>query len=126
MIDGTIARKTGAVSNLGARLDTIADFVFMAVCVVKLFPMINIPIWLWTWIAVIAIIKVMNTVLGFIRRKKLVALHTVLNKITGLLLFLLPLTLQFIIAACSFSVVCTIATIAALQEGYYTIKVNDK
>ena len=28
MIDGTIARKTGAVSKLGAKLDTIADFVF--------------------------------------------------------------------------------------------------
>ena len=126
MIDGTIARKTGAVSNFGANLDTVADFVFMAVCVVKLLPMIHISIWLWTWIAVIAIIKVINIVLGFIRRKKLVALHTVLNKTTGLLLFVLPLTLQFIVPTYSFGVVCTIATIAAIQEGYYTTKVIDK
>ena len=126
MIDGTIARKMGAVSNFGAKLDTVADFVFMAVCVVKLLPMINLFTWLWTWIAVIAIIKVTNIVLGFVRRKKLVALHTVLNKTTGLLLFLLPLTLQFIVPTYSFAVVCTIATIAAIQEGYYTIKVNDK
>jgi len=96
MIDGVIARKTEAVSEFGAKFDTVADFVFMAVCVVKLLPMINISIWLWAWIAVIAIIKVMNIVLGAIRRKKLVALHTVLNKTTGLLLFFLPLTLQFI------------------------------
>ena len=93
MIDGTIARKTGAVSNFGARLDTASDFVFMAVCVVKLLPFINLSTWLWIWIAVIAIIKVINIVLGFVFRKKLVALHTVLNKTTGLLLFLLPLTL---------------------------------
>ena len=126
MIDGTIARKMGAVSNFGAKLDTVADFVFMAVCVVKLLPMINLFTWLWTWIAVIAIIKVINIVLGFIRRKKLVTLHTVLNKTTGFLLFLLPLTLQFIVPTYSFAVVCTIATIAAIQEGYYTIKVNDK
>ena len=33
MIDGTIARKTGAVSKFGEKLDTAADFVFMAVCV---------------------------------------------------------------------------------------------
>ena len=38
MIDGTIARKTGAVSNFGSRLDTIADFVFMLVCSIKILP----------------------------------------------------------------------------------------
>ena len=126
MIDGTVARKTGAVSNFGEKLDTASDFVFMAVCVVKLLPKINISVWLWIWIAIIAIVKVINIVMGFIRRKKLVALHTFLNKITGLLLFLLPLTLQFILPTYSFAVVCTIATIAAIQEGYYIIKANDK
>ena len=126
MIDGTVARKTGAVSNFGAKLDTASDFVFMAVCVVKLLPKINISIWLWIWIAIIAIVKLINIVMGFIRRKKLVALHTFLNKITGMLLFLLPLTLQFIVPTYSFAVVCTIATIAAIQEGYYIIKANDK
>ena len=126
MIDGTVARKTGAVSNFGAKLDTASDFVFMAVCVVKLLPKINISVWLWIWIAIIAIVKVINIVMGFILRKKLVALHTFLNKITGLFLFLLPLTLQFILPTYSFAVVCTIATIAAIQEGYYIIKANDK
>ena len=72
MIDGTIARKMEAVSNFGSKLDTIADFVFMAVCTVKLLPMMNIPPWLWIWIAVIVIIKITNIVMGFIRRKELV------------------------------------------------------
>ena len=38
MIDGTIARKTGAVSNFGAKLDTASDFVFMFVCSLKILP----------------------------------------------------------------------------------------
>ena len=126
MIDGTIARKAGTVSQFGAKLDTVADFVFMAVCAVKLLPMINVPVWLWMWIAVVAMIKVANIVLGLVRRKELVALHTVLNKTTGSLLFLLPFTLQFIVPTYSIAVVCAIATIAAIQEGYYTIKENDK
>ena len=126
MIDGTIARKTETVSSFGSKLDTSSDLVFMAVCAVKLLPKINICIWLWIWIAVIAIVKVTNVVIGFIRRKKLVALHTVLNKTTGLLLFFLPLTLQFVVPTYSLAVVCTVATIAALQEGYYTIKAIDK
>ena len=122
MIDGEIARQTNAVSSFGSKLDTVSDFVFMAVCAVKLLPIIYLPIWAWIWIAVIAIIKFANIVLGFVLRKKLVDYHTVLNKITGFLLFLLPLTLQFIKPTYSFALVCTVATIAAVQETYYIVK----
>ena len=118
MIDGAIARETNAVSRFGSKLDTVADIVFMAACAVKVLPMIHLPVWLWIWIAVIAIIKFANVVMGFVRRKKLVDYHTVLNKITGSLLFLLPFTLQFIEPMYSFAVVCMIATIAAIKEGY--------
>ena len=43
---------------------------------------------------------------------------TIANKITGLLLFLLPLTLPFIDLQYSAPIVCFMATIAAIQEGY--------
>ena len=32
MVDGVIARKTNSVSEFGSRLDGVADFVFVAVC----------------------------------------------------------------------------------------------
>lgn len=126
MIDGTIARKTNAVSEFGSKLDTIADFVFVVVCLIKLLPLVHISVWLWIWIAVIAVIKATNLVWGFVCRKKLVDYHSVFNKATGLLLFLLPFTLQRVEPKYSFAVVCIIATIAAIQEGYYTIYKNDK
>ena len=126
MVDGTVARKTNSVSEFGAKLDTTSYFLFFAVSFIKLLPIIHIPKWIWVWIVVIAIIKITNIVLGFVCRKKLVALHTVLNKTTGLLLFLLPPALQFIEPRCSFAVVCIIATIAAIQEFCYIIKANDK
>ena len=119
MIDGTIARKTNTVSEFGSTLDSVADFVFVVVCLIKLLPMIYIPVWLWIWIAVIAVIKATNIVWEFIRKIRFASVHTVLNKITGLLLFLLPFTLQFIEPTYSFAAVCIIATIVALQEGYY-------
>ena len=125
MIDGAIARKTNAVSSFGSKLDTAADFIFMAVCAVKVLPIIYLPVLLWIWIAVIAIIKFANIVLGFVLRKKLVVYHSVLNKMTGLLLFLLPFTLQYIEPTYSFAIVCAVATIAAIEEGSYTIKTND-
>ena len=126
MIDGAIARKTNAVSSFGSKLDTVADIVFMMVCAVKVLPTINLPVLLLIWIAVIAIIKFANIFMEFVRRRKLVDYHTVLNKITGFLLFILPFTLQFIKPTYSLAVVCVVATVAAIQEGYYTIEAKDK
>ena len=126
MIDGTIARKLNAVSGLGSKLDAISDFIFMVVCVVKLLPIVSLSIFLWIWIAIITIIKICNIVLGFVLRKKLLVLHTILNKTTGFFLFVLPLTLQFIVPRYSFTIVCIVATIAAIQEGHYIIMEKDK
>ncbi len=116
MVDGTVARKTNAANEFGARFDTVADFIFVAVSLIKLLPIIHIPRWLWTWIVVIAIIKISNIISGFIYKKKLISLHTIMNKTTGLLLFLLPLTIHFIELKYSSVVVCSIATFSAIQE----------
>ena len=122
MIDGTIARKTGAVSKFGANLDTVADFVFMFVCVGKILPLIHIPIWLWVWISMIAMIKILNIALVFIRKRKLISIHSVLNKITGFALFLLPPALTFAPSAYSVATICVLATVAAIQEVYLILK----
>ena len=122
MLDGTIARKTGTVSKFGARLDTASDFVFMFVCGVKILPLIHIPVWLWTWIFVVALIKIFNITLVFIHKKKLISIHSVLNKITGFALFLLPLTLTFSPTTYSVATICVLATLAAMQEVYFIAK----
>ncbi|MGN1101471.1 MAG: CDP-alcohol phosphatidyltransferase family protein [Huintestinicola sp.] len=119
MVDGTIARKTNSVSTFGARLDTIADFIFVSAALVKLLPVMNIPGWIWIWILIIAVIKITNIISGFVCKKRFVALHTVMNKITGLLLFLLPFTLFVIELKYSAAAVCIIATFSAVQEGHY-------
>ena len=122
MIDGAIARKTGAVSKFGARLDTVADFVFMFVCSIKMLFIILISAWLWVWIVMIALIKMFNIALVFVHKKKLISIHSVLNKITGVLLFLLPLSLDFVKTAYSITTICILATIAATQEVYFVMK----
>lgn len=118
MIDGAVARKTGAVSEFGSRLDTIADIVFVAVCLIKLLPVLHVPVWLYIWIAIIAFIKVANIAVGFVGQKELISVHSMMNKLTGGLLFVLPLTLAFIDPRYSGAVVCIVATAAAIQEGY--------
>ncbi|MBQ9027389.1 MAG: CDP-alcohol phosphatidyltransferase family protein [Lachnospiraceae bacterium] len=118
MIDGTVARKTGTASEFGAKLDTVADFVLVVVCLIKLIPVIPVPTWLIIWIVVIAVIKAVNLVSGYVMRKEIVVLHTAANKVIGILLFVLPLTLSFIDLKYSGAVVCAAATFAAIQEGH--------
>ena len=118
MIDGTVARKTKSVSEFGAKLDTVSDFVFMLVCTVKILPILRLPIWLWVWIVLIAFAKILNIALVFIAKKKLISVHSVLNKITGFALFLLPLTLNFVEATYSVLAICVLATVAVAQEVY--------
>ena len=117
MVDGTIARKTGAASSFGTGLDTVADFLFVILSFIKILPVIRIPLWIWVWAAVIAVVKLVKLVWGILTRKRISSLHTMANKTTGLCLFLLPLTMSFVDLRYTAPVVCVIATIAAIQEG---------
>lgn len=112
MIDGTVARKMGTVSEFGSKLDTIADFIFVVVCMIKILPVLDVATWILIWIAIIAIFKIINIASGFM------SVHSVMNKITGAMLFSLPLTVGFLDLKYSASVVCAVATIAAIQERF--------
>ncbi len=119
MIDGTVALKTSTASAFGATLDTVADFIFLAAALIKLIPIIDIPMWIAVWAAVIVLIKAINIASGYVMRKRFMALHTTMNKVAGILLFVLPLTLSFMDLRCSATVVCAAATFAAIQEGHF-------
>ena len=121
MIDGAIARKTNSISRFGSQLDTIADLVFVVVSLFRLLPAIHIPCWLWIWGGVIAIIKISNIVWGYVSKKHFIPLHTIMNKATGLLLFILPLTISFVELKYTAIVVCSVATLSAIQEGVYVM-----
>ena len=121
MIDGIIARKTNSTSKFGSQLDTIADLIFVVVSLFKLLPAIHIPQWLWIWGGVIAVIKISNLIWGYVSKKQFISLHTIMNKVTGLLLFLLPFAIPFLELNFIAIAVCSIATLSAIQEGVYVI-----
>lgn len=120
-IDGTVARKLGQTTETGAKLDTAADIVFAVCVLIKLVNTVKMPLWLTVWIAVIALIKVINIALGFIRQQKLVAVHTVMNKVCGALVFLTVPAIGCLgieKAMPALAATCAAATAAALWEGY--------
>ena len=118
MTDVTIARKTNSVSEFGSRFDSIADFVFVAVCLIRVLPVLDIPIWLYVWTAVIALIKIINIISGYVMQKRYVAVHTTMNKVTGVLLFIVPLTLSIVPLIYTGIPICSVAIFAAVQEGH--------
>ena len=115
MIDGVIARKTHTESDFGAKLDGIADLVFIMVCLARLMPILRPESWLWIWIAIISLIKLTNLISA---RGRSAFLHTIPNRVTGLMLFLLPLTFPLIDFRYSAIIVCAVASFAAIHEGY--------
>ena len=121
MIDGTIARKTNSTSKFGSQLDSIADFIFAGISFLKLLPTIHIPGWLWIWGGMIAVIKIGSIIWRCISKKFFLSLHTIMNKVTGLVLFLWPLTISFAESEHIAIIVCFVATISAIQEGVYAI-----
>lgn len=114
--DGIIARKTKSESRLGAMLDSIADLVLVSVCLIKLLPVSELKPWLWCLIVIIAVIKLINY--SRCRHIDATLLHTRANKLTGILLFFLPLTWELLDVNLSAIPVCAAALFAAVQEAY--------
>lgn len=125
MLDGFVARKLNAVSSFGERYDSIADVIFIGICLFKILPVLNLKIWQIVWIIAIAIIKGSNLLFSYFHHKKKLFLHTMANRVTGFLLFLSPFFLIWAQDAYSISILCAIANFAAIQEGHYIRKKED-
>lgn len=118
MLDGFAARRFHAMSRFGAALDSVADTVFVLVMAAVLLPMLILPSSIWFWLAGIAVIKLSSLLTGFFKYRSLAFLHTYTNKIAGITLFLFPLVYGIWReqAVASASILCAIASIAALEE----------
>ncbi len=116
VLDGFVARKLHTESENGARLDSMADLIFAVIYAVKILPLLNIPLWVWIWAAIIAVIKVTGIAVASIKAKKLTVEHSFGNKLTGILLFLLPLSVYVADVKYGAAVVCIVATAAAFKE----------
>ncbi|MBR3325696.1 MAG: CDP-alcohol phosphatidyltransferase family protein [Atopobiaceae bacterium] len=119
MFDGYVARRTGTETELGARLDSVADLVLVIVCMVKILPAIDVPTWLWIWVAAIALVKVVNAASGLKVERHLVMPHTTTNKVAGLVVFLVPFAIPLVGVTVPAIIACAIATFAAVQEGHF-------
>lgn len=118
MIDGTVARKTGSADLIGERLDSIADLCFTAVCIFKILPLLSLPLWILVWAGAIVLIRLVNFIGLRMYCGSSIIIHTAENKISGFLLFVMPLTIGFLDICISSAAVCAVSSFAALRELY--------
>lgn len=127
ILDGAIARKTHTESKLGATLDSIADFVMVVIVLVKLIPVIfwQIPVWCFVMIALIASIRILSYLIGKEKFHCFASLHTILNKSTGIVLFLFPFYMVLIDIKIASAIACVIALCSAIEELFCEIKMKE-
>lgn len=116
VLDGFLARKLHTESEKGAMLDSAADLIFTVVYAVKILPLLNIPLWIWIWTAIIATAKITSILIASKKAHKLSIEHSFGNKLTGLLLYFLPLSVCVADVKYTATLVCAVATGTVIIE----------
>lgn len=114
--DGWLARRMGTASDRGALLDSASDLVFFAAVLFFLFsqPYGEFSRYL-PWVLAAGLLRGVGIALAAWKYRTFAILHTWGNKLTGLLLFLAPLFLQFRIEAALW-LACAVAVLASAEE----------
>ncbi|AZO95375.1 CDP-alcohol phosphatidyltransferase family protein [Halocella sp. SP3-1] len=117
VLDGFIARKYNIETKLGAKLDSIADIAFYTVLLIIFFVWFRNILIEYKWLIIITItIRISTIIIGIVKYKNIVFIHTVANKITGLMIYCIPIYI-FLLNSNILILVTTITSIiSALEE----------
>lgn len=115
-MDGYIARKTNTTSKLGEKLDSISDAILLFILLYSIYPFLQINATIIIWIIVIFALRMVSLFVVFIKYKTFAMLHSVLNKLTGFLIFLYPFSLLLVTVNAGLYIICTIACLSAIEE----------
>ena len=117
VLDGYVARKMNLQSVLGAKLDSISDFVMYMISIIILC--------LWNWhdiipfvptLILIILIRGINIGIIYCRFQQLGVVHTIGNKFVGLLVYSIPLLYLFTDSIDFIWIVLSITLLASLEE----------
>jgi len=131
MIDGPLARKLNITSQLGAKLDGGADFLLALVVLFRIAPVIEIANWIMIWIFIAIGMKLISLLIGYMRHKELILLHTYLGKFFAFALFLFPVFYLFMSANTVLIALLVLAMVTFVEDIYINatskeVDLNDK
>lgn len=126
VVDGYLARLLDAETMVGAKLDSLGDFTFFMVWLFILITFLhgenNIPIIICS--IIVAVIRIINLIITKVKFKQWNIIHTIGNKLTGLIMFFMLPIYSFAknIPFWSVIVIGVIAIISSLEESLILLK----
>lgn len=115
-IDGTLARKFDAASLLGAKLDTAGDVItYFSLAKILIFHNL-VPLWILLWMGIALLGFLVSAVIAKKRFGKFYFVHSLFGKLLGVSLFTLPFLISWFSEKVGLSMVCLVASIAAVES----------
>ena len=124
VLDGFVARKLQTISSFGSKLDSVSDLLFYTVMMLKIWKFLQegLPNYVWVLIYTVLAIRFLCYVYVGIRDHRFESRHTILNKITGGLMFVLPFTVRTRFLVPYSLLILLVAYISAFDEICYILK----
>lgn len=117
-IDGPIARKLGTNGRLGAQIDSVADITFYLIALAKMVPYAieNLNLAASIMLVTVLFLRLICYTTEIIKFRRLVSLHTYLNKATAVSMFIVIYLIPLIGISIPCMIGCTFALIAVIEE----------
>lgn len=118
VLDGWIARATKQTSELGSKLDSIADLLFYSIMMIKIMPVLwrVLPRWIWIVVGIVLAIRLASYITAAVKEKKFASMHTIFNKMSGAAVFGIPYFILLPIGTAYCLLVAAITGVASTQE----------
>ena len=118
VLDGFIARRYGTTSELGAKLDSIADLLLYTLILIRIFPVmwVTLPKKIWIMVAAILGVRISAYITAAVKFHCFASMHTYMNKATGFMVFMVPFAIISPVAVPFCWCVCIVAMTASLEE----------
>ena len=116
--DGKIARKYHCESKLGAALDSIGDGMTYLPLLKILVVQKAVPNWIVIWLIVDIGLALIAATIALVKFKKFFFSHTYIGKLLGVVIFVLPIMVQFMPVIAWVAVIVLNATINVAEIIY--------
>ncbi|MBR0473632.1 MAG: CDP-alcohol phosphatidyltransferase family protein [Erysipelotrichaceae bacterium] len=117
-LDGFVARKLHAESELGKKLDSVSDLSLYSVMLIKAIPLLIEalpPKGLYTIIGLI-LFRIFLYVVYWLFTRQLLSTHSIYNKIVSIMMFFLPFALQLPFARYYCYATMAVAAVSLVDE----------
>ena len=118
MLDGFLARKLGQASRWGAKLDSAADLLLYTIALSLLIPIMRdtLPGWIWWFVGVALVLRLACYFCSAVKVHRFASEHTLLNKLTSILIFPAPFLMKLDLFVWYAVLVCLVSCCAAIHE----------